>query len=39
MRVVFYAAAIGFIGLFWVFYTQRVRLAALNERADDTPKP
>ena len=38
MRVVFYAAVIGFIGLFWVFYTQRVRLAALNKRADDIPE-
>lgn len=31
MRVVFYPAVIGFIGLFWVLYTQRVR-AALAER-------
>ncbi len=35
MRVVFYAAVIGFIGLFWVFYTQRVRLATLKERIED----
>ena len=36
MRPVFYAAAIGFIGLFWVLYTQRVRLALLKRR---TPNP
>ena len=32
MRLVFYPAVIGFIGLFWVLYTQRVRLATLNQR-------
>ncbi|MBO6575383.1 MAG: cytochrome c biogenesis protein CcsA [Rhodothermales bacterium] len=30
MRMVFYPAVIGFIGLFWVLYTQRVRLAAVK---------
>ncbi len=34
MRVVFYPAVIGFIGLFWVLYTQRVRLALLKRRVD-----
>ena len=32
MRLVFYPAVIGFIGLFWVLYTQRVRLEALRQR-------
>jgi heme exporter protein C len=32
MRLVFYPAVIGFIGLFWVLYTQRVRAAALEMR-------
>lgn len=32
MRVVFYPAVIGFIALFWVLYTQRVRLLALKQR-------
>ena len=32
MRVVFYPAVIGFIGLFWVLYTQRVRLALAARR-------
>ncbi len=32
MRMVFYPAVIGFIGLFWVIYTQRVRLAELKLR-------
>jgi len=35
MRLVFYPAVIGFIGLFWVLYTQRVRLAYLYLRSDD----
>lgn len=39
MRLVFYPAIVGFIGLFWVLYTQRVRTALLQERLDalDTP--
>lgn len=32
MRLVFYPAVIGFIGLFWVIYTQRVRLKKLKQR-------
>ena len=38
MRPIFYAAAIGFIGLFWVLYTQRVRLALLKRRTSPEPK-
>ena len=37
MRVVFYPAVLGFIGLFWVLYTQRVRTALVQHRADDVP--
>lgn len=33
MRLVFYPSVIGFIGLFWVLYTQRVRTAALEMRS------
>ncbi len=33
MRLVFYPAIIGFIGLFWLLYAQRVRLAFLQQRA------
>ncbi|PSQ80810.1 MAG: cytochrome C assembly protein [Bacteroidetes bacterium QS_8_68_15] len=33
MRAVFYPSVAGFIGLFWVLYTQRVRAAALEMRA------
>ena len=32
MRLVFYPAVIGFIGLFWILYTQRVRLSLLNAK-------
>jgi heme exporter protein C len=32
MRLVLYPAFVGFIGLFWVLYTQRVRLAVLRRR-------
>lgn len=32
MRPIFYAAALGFIGLYWLLYTQRVRLALLERR-------
>lgn len=39
MRLVFYPAVIGFIGLFWVLYTQRVRLALLEARAVLLRKP
>ncbi len=39
MRLVFYPAVVGFIGLFWVLYTQRVRTALIQQRLDalDTP--
>ena len=39
MRPVFYAAVLGFIGLFWLIYTQRVRLALLRQRLDDHDLP
>jgi heme exporter protein C len=39
MRVVFYPAVAGFIGLFWVLYTQRVRTARLQERLDALDHP
>ncbi len=32
MRLVFYPAVIGFIALFWVIYTQRVRLNLIKQR-------
>lgn len=35
MRLVFYPAIIGFIGLFWLLYTQRVRLRLLDDRVSD----
>ncbi len=35
MRLVFYPAVIGFIGLFWVLYTQRVRLESLSVQLDE----
>jgi heme exporter protein C len=35
MRLVFYPAVIGFIGLFWVLYTQRVRLAQMVLRSNE----
>jgi heme exporter protein C len=35
MRLVFYPAVIGFIGLFWVLYTQRVRLAQMVLRYNE----
>ena len=35
MRLIFYPAVAGFIGLFWVLYTQRVRLSLLRTRADE----
>ncbi len=34
MRLVFYPAIIGFCGLFWWIYTQRVRTVLLKERID-----
>jgi heme exporter protein C len=38
MRLVFYPAVIGFIGLFWVLYTQRVRLASARLRVTRDPE-
>ncbi len=35
MRLVFYPAVIGFIGLFWILYSQRVRLSILKLRTED----
>lgn len=37
MRWVFYPAILGFIGLFWLLYTQRVRLSALRDALRDEP--
>lgn len=34
MRLVFYPAVIGFIGLFWVLYTQRVRTRLVQRRVE-----
>ncbi len=39
MRLVFYPAIIGFIGVFWLLYTQRVRAAQLQQRLDDIDLP
>lgn len=39
MRLVFYPAVIGFIGVFWVLYTQRVRTAQLHQRLDALDQP
>ena len=38
MRMVFYPAIIGFIGLFWVIYTQRVRTAWIKYRLTRDPE-
>lgn len=38
MRVVFYPAVIGFIGLFWVLYTQRVRERLLRKKLEYQPE-
>ena len=38
MRPIFYAAVLGFIGLFWVLYTQRVRIAVLKQRLTGDPE-
>ena len=37
MRLVLYPAFVLFIGLFWVIYTQRVRLALVERRLDPEP--
>lgn len=38
MQWIFYPALLGFIGLFWVLYTQRVRLAQIQETLSDEPE-
>jgi heme exporter protein C len=38
MRWVFYPSVLAFIGLFWLLYTQRVRLARIRERLRDEPE-
>ena len=38
MRWVFYPSVLGFLGLFWLLYTQRVRLAWIRERLRDEPE-
>ena len=38
MRLVLYPAFIAFIGLFWVLYTQRVRLSFLKKRLRSEPE-
>lgn len=37
MRWIFYPSVLAFIGLFWLLYTQRVRLAWLQDHRRDTP--
>ncbi len=39
LRVVFYAAVIGFIGLAWLLYTQRVRIENVCNRIDALGRP
>jgi heme exporter protein C len=38
MRLVLYPAFAGFIGLFWVLYTQRVRMALLRRKVHPEPE-
>jgi len=38
MRLVLYPAFAGFLGLFWVLYTQRVRMALIRRRARHEPE-
>jgi len=38
MQGVFYPSILGFIGLFWLLYTQRVRLAWIRQRLRDEPE-
>lgn len=38
MRLIFYPAIIGFIGLFWVLYTQRVRISWIKYRVSRDPE-
>ena len=39
MRFVFYPAIIGFIGVFWLLYTQRVRAAQIQQCLDALDEP
>jgi len=34
MRIIFYASVIGFIGLAWIFYIQRVRLSSISAKLE-----
>jgi len=38
MRWVFYPSVLGFLGLFWLLYTQRVRLAWIRDQLRDEPE-
>jgi heme exporter protein C len=38
MRLVLYPSFVGFIGLFWILYTQRVRLRLAEDRAEDAAR-
>jgi len=38
MRWVFYPSVLGFIGLFWLLYTQRVRLARIRDTLREKPE-
>jgi len=38
MRLVFYPAIVGFIGMFWILYTQRVRTALIKHRVTHDPE-
>jgi heme exporter protein C len=38
MRWVFYPSVLGFIGLFWLLYTQRVRLARIRDMLREKPE-
>jgi heme exporter protein C len=38
MRWVFYPSVLAFLGLFWLLYTQRVRLAWIRDRLRDNPE-
>ena len=39
MRIVFYPAILGFIGLAWILYTQRVRLATAQNHLAALQEP
>jgi heme exporter protein C len=38
MRLVLYPSFVGFIGLFWILYTQRVRLRLAEDRSEDAAR-